>query len=167
MRVRGANLLIIGLLVCSVLVLSLPTVSSPSENRLADLVASSDLVAVADILEIEEDPARRIDPLAAGLPRVARLSLVHVWKGEPAVGIGVPFMQCTSWPAGPAYVAGDRVVVFLKMTDEGWATLDLAPIPGDAAADPLETLDLDLLGHGPGARCLPGLPVQRPGTAIP
>ena len=170
MRVRGMSLLIVGLLSCSVLVLSLPTVSSPVENRLADLVGSSDLVAVADIVEVAEgaSPTPADSPLPEpGFPRVARLTLLHVWKGENAGTIEVPFTECLTWPSGPGYVAGDRVVVFLKKGPEGWETLDIARVPDDATSDPLESLDLDLLGRGPGAACLPGLSIQRDGMIIP
>lgn len=160
MRARGTNLLIMGLLLFSVLVLSLPTVSSPTDNRLAALVESSDLVAVADIVDVSDAPTTRFDPFAPGHARVAQLSMIHVWKGEPAGTINVPFEDCVSSPSGPAYVQGDRVVVFLRNNPEGWTTVDLAKVPDDATSA-LESLDLSLLGHGPGATCLPGLPIQR------
>ena len=164
MRVRGTSLVIMMLLVSSVLILSLPTVSSPRERRVADLVETADLVAVADVVAVTDPPATASDrPFDAsiGIPRVAVLEPVTVWKGEEAGTIEVPFTECLGPPAGPNYEEGDRVIVFLGKSGDTWTTIDLAKVPVDSVWDPLESFDPDLLGHGPGATCLPGLPVRR------
>lgn len=88
---------------------------------LFDLVNSSELVVMAEVVEIREEE-RLTEPtpeysnaLLAHLDQdaVARLRVVETWKGEPMAAVDVLFPRSLICPAPPRYVEGKVVIAFL------------------------------------------------------
>ena len=172
MRFRGIVALVMGSALSAVVFLTFPNAYHPAEGPVADLVAASDLVILADVTGVAED--RAAPPPAApgsGVPLVARLAVRQVWKGEASGTIEVPFEGCLGWPAPPGYANGSRVIAFLRRAGGGWTTLRTAGVPATSDSPDLfdpATAASAPAGTDPGrhASCLPGLSAMTPAGSV-
>lgn len=105
-----------------------------SPVTLWDLIKNSQLIVLADVIEITKapplsatelaDPTRSPDEIFRDA--TARLRIRETWKGEPLAGVDVKFPDSLICPAPPRYVPGKVVLAFLSRNKEAWETTALS-----------------------------------------
>ena len=88
----------------------------PLDDPIEALVSRSDLVVLAEVVEVEESS------LAPTPVRIAHLRIRETWKGEHATIVDVPFDATLLWPQPPRYIPGETIVVFLRKDAGNWTT---------------------------------------------
>jgi len=93
-----------------------------------ELVDMADLVVLADVTSVSTALAGEAGDgsMPAGSDRVARLQVRETWKGPRLAALDVPFNDFLRFPAPPAYVAGARVVAFLRRDGVEWSTVGMS-----------------------------------------
>lgn len=119
------------------LVLTLALASAPARafpiqpQPLWKLVEKSDLVVVAEVLEVRRIPVRNAAGEGGGATAVAVLRILETWKGNENGTLEVPYLADLLCPAPPVYREGEDVLAFLEWTrvgpgQEGWSTVGLS-----------------------------------------
>lgn len=139
LRLRGFIALLIGVALSAGVLLSFPSGTRPAAVTVSDLVAASDLVILADVINVS--PAAGAAFTGSGIPLVARLSVRRVWKGEATGMIEASFGARVGRPSRPDGTIGPRIIAFLRREGSGWIALHAASVtPRSEAADPLEVV---------------------------
>src|SRR5215831_17610136 len=93
------------------------------------LAGASDLIVLADVVSVTEVAPARVDDrpsMPPGTDYRARLKVRETWRGPVLDSVDVLFNNFEKWPAPPVYVAGERVVAFLKRDGRAWTTVGMS-----------------------------------------